>query len=277
MNWLITGVGSGLGKALAAAALARGDSIAGTVRTTEAVAAFEALAPGRAFGFRLDLADAAAVDAVVVAAEAALGGIGVLVNNAGYGLIGAVEEASPREIARQFAVNVFGPIAAIHAALPSMRARRAGHIVNITSVSGHAAWAGTGIYCASKFALEGLGETLAQELAPLGIKVTNVAPGGLRTDYAARSMTVTDRSIADYDDTAHLSRRLLEDGAGREKGDPARAAQAILKLVDSAAPPVRLFLGTDALHYATRKYGQVQTEIGEWIELTASIAFPDAP
>ena len=194
---------------------------------------------------------------------------------AGYGLIGAVEEASTVEVARQFAVNVFGPVAMIQAVLPSMRARRAGHIVNITSVSGHAAWAGTGVYCASKFALEGFGETLAQELQPLGIKVTNVAPGGLRTDYAARSMTVTGRSIPDYDATAHLSRRLLEAGAGREKGDPARAAQAILTLVDSPAPPVRLFLGTDALHYATRKYGQVQTEIGEWIELSTSIAFPD--
>ena len=277
MNWLITGVGSGLGKALAAAALARGDRVAGTVRTAEAAAAFEALGPGCAFGFQLDLADTAAVGAVVAAAEAALGGVGVLVNNAGYGLIGAVEEASADEVARQFAVNVFGPLAAIQAALPFMRARRAGHIVNITSVSGHAAWAGTGIYCASKFALEGLGETLAQELAPLGIKVTNVAPGGLRTDYAARSMTVTERSIDDYGDTAHLSRRLLEAGAGSEKGDPARAAQAILKLADSEAPPLRLFLGTDALHYATRKYGQVQTEIGEWIELTTSIAFPEAP
>ena len=268
-------MGSGLGRALAAAALARGDRVAGTVRTDEAAAAFEALAPGQAFGFRLDLADVDAVGPVVAEAERALGGVGVLVNNAGYGLIGAVEEASAAEVARQFAVNVFGPVAMIQAVLPFMRARRAGHIVNITSVSGHAAWAGTGVYCASKFALEGFGETLAQELQPLGIKVTNVAPGGLRTDYAARSMTVTARSIADYDATAHLSRRLLEAGAGREKGDPARAAHAIVTLVDSPAPPVRLFLGTDALHYATRKYGQVQTEIGEWIELSTSIAFPD--
>ena len=274
MNWLITGVGSGLGKALAAAALARGDVVAGTIRGLDQQAAFEALAPGRTFGFQLDLGDVEAAGRVVAEAEGALGGIGVLVNNAGYGLIGAVEEASAAEVARQFAVNVFGPLAAIQAVLPFMRARRAGHIVNITSVSGHAAWAGTGVYCASKFALEGLGETLAQELEPLGIKATNVAPGGLRTDYAARSMTATARSIPDYDETAHLSRRLLEAGAGREKGDPFRAALAILQLVDSPAPPVRLFLGTDALHYATRKYGQVQTEIGEWIELSTSIAFP---
>ena len=275
MNWLITGVSSGLGRALALAALGRGDVVAGTVRSEPAKASFEGLAPDRALGFVLDISDEGAVHRTVEAVEASTGGIDVLVNNAGYGLIGAVEEARMEEVRAQFEVNVFGPLAAIQAVLPFMRARRAGHIVNITSVSGIAPWAGTGLYCGSKFALEGIGQTLAQEVGPLGIKVTNVAPGGLRTDYARRSLTRTAREIDDYDDTAHESRRLLDAGAGRERGDPVRAALAILKVVDSPAPPLRLLLGGDAVHYATRQAGAMQTEMGEWIDLTTSIAFPE--
>ena len=253
MNWLITGVSSGLGRALALAALERGDRVAGTVRSEAAKAAFEALAPDLASGFVLDVSDEGAVHRTVA----------------------AVEEARMEEVRAQFEVNVFGPLVAIQAVLPFMRARRAGHIVNITSVSGIAPWAGTGLYCGSKFALEGIGQTLAQEVGPLGIKVTNVAPGGLRTDYARRSLTRTALQIDDYDATAHKSRRLLDAGVGRERGDPARAAQAILKVVDSPTPPLRLLLGGDAVHYATRQAGAMQTEMGEWIDLTTSIAFPE--
>src|ERR1700757_666004 len=168
-NWLITGVGSGLGKALAGAALARGDRVAGTVRQVGGLAAFEALGAGRATGFLLDLTDEGAVRGVAGQAEAALGGIDVLVGNAGYGLVGAVEEASLSEIRAQFEVNVFGPIAAIQAVLPHMRRRRRGHVITITSVSGVAAWAGTGIYCGSKHALEGVTQTLSQEVAEFGV------------------------------------------------------------------------------------------------------------
>ena len=152
-NWLITGVSGGLGKALAEAALARGDQVAGTVRKAADLAAFEALAPGRARGFLADMADADAVRAAVEGAEAALGGLDVLVANAGYGLFGAVEEASLPEIRAQFEVNVFAPIVAMQAVLPHFRRRRAGHIIAITSVSGVAVWAGTGVYCGSKHAL----------------------------------------------------------------------------------------------------------------------------
>lgn len=272
-HWLITGVASGLGKALAAAALARGDAVAGTARRAEDVAALEALAPGRAFGFVLDLADEAAIAGVAARAEAALGGIDVLVNNAGYGLVGAVEEASLDEMRAQFEVNVFGPAALIQAVLPAMRARRSGRIINVTSVSGVAVWAGTGVYCASKWALEGLSLTLADEVADLGIKVTNIEPGGMRTDYAGRSLRRTAKTIPDYDGAAHAAGRILADHAGHEPGDPAKVAAAILKVADAESPPRQLLLGADAVLYATRHMARAQAEWGEWAATSLSTGF----
>jgi NAD(P)-dependent dehydrogenase (short-subunit alcohol dehydrogenase family) len=270
-TWLITGVSSGLGLELAKAALAVGDTVAGTVRKEADRAAFDALAPGRAIGLIMDLADEAAVRAAVADAESRLGRIDILVNNAGYGLIGAVEEASLAEAKAQFDVNLFGVMAVIQAVLPAMRARRAGRILTVTSVSGLAAWGGTGVYCASKFALEGLTQALAQEVAGLGIKVTNIAPGGLRTDYAGRSLVLTERTLDDYEGSSGFARRVLQDGAGRESGDPAKAAAAILKIAEAENPPMHLLLGQDAIHYATRSAAQLQTDLGEWIGLTASI------
>ena len=272
-NWLITGVSGGLGKALAEAALARGDAVAGTVRKPADLAAFEALAPGRAHGLQVDVSDEAALRQAVDKAEAELGGLDVLVNNAGYGLIGAVEEASLAEIRAQFEVNVFGPIVAIQAVLPYFRARRAGHIINVTSVSGVAAWAGTGVYTGSKFALEGVTQTLAQEVAGLGIKVTNVEPGGMRTDYAGRSLTLAQNRITDYDGPAHDAQTILAGHAGHEGGDPARCAQAILKIAGAEDPPLQLLLGADAMHYATQKIAQFQAEIGRWAPLTLSTGY----
>jgi NAD(P)-dependent dehydrogenase (short-subunit alcohol dehydrogenase family) len=274
-NWLITGVSGGLGKALAEAALARGDTVAGTVRKPADLAAFEALAPGRALGLQVDVSDEAALRQAVDKAEADLGGLDVLVNNAGYGLIGAVEEASLAEIRAQFEVNVFGPIVAIQAVLPYFRARRAGHIINVTSVSGVAAWAGTGIYTGSKFALEGVTQTLAQEVAGLGIKVTNVEPGGMRTDYAGRSLTLAQSRIADYDGPAHDAQTILTGHAGHEGGDPAKCAQAILKIAGAEDPPLQLLLGADAMHYATQKLAQFQAEIGRWAPLTMSTGYAE--
>ncbi|MDR3510939.1 MAG: oxidoreductase [Caulobacteraceae bacterium] len=273
-NWLITGVSGGLGKALAEAALARGDKVAGTVRKAADLAAFEAVAPGRARGFLLDVSDEAAVRAAVDTAETELGGLDFLVNNAGYGLIGAVEEASLSEIRAQFEVNVFGPIAAIQAVLPYFRKRRAGHIINVTSVSGIAAWAGTGIYTGSKFALEGVTQTLAQEVAAFGIKVTNVEPGGMRTDYAGRSLTTTQASIAEYDDTpGHAAKIILGGHAGHESGDPAKCAQAILRIAGAENPPLQLLLGADALFYATQHLARFQAEVGKWAPVTLSTSY----
>jgi len=274
MNWLITGVSSGLGKALAAAALARGNAVAGTVRREADRVAFEAAAPGRAHGIRLDLADAAAIAPVVEAAGAALGRIDVLVNNAGYGLVGAVEEASGDEIRAQFEVGVFAPLALIQAVLPAMRARRAGRIINVTSVSGVAVWAGTGVYAAAKWALEGAALTLADEVAPLGIGVTNVEPGAMRTDYAGRSLRHVAKRIADYaDGPAHAAARILAEHAGREPSDPAKVAAAILKIADAADPPRQLLLGDDALGYAAERLARVRADMAAWDGLSRAVGF----
>ena len=273
MNWLITGVSSGLGRAIAEAALARGDKVAGTVRRQDDLAAFEARAPGRAFGYLADMVDEAAVRAAVDRAEADLGGVDVLVGNAGYGLVGAVEESSLAEIRRQFEVNVFGPIAAIQATLPYFRARRRGHVITVTSVSGVATWAGTGVYCSSKHALEGVTRTLAEEVAEFGIKVTNIEPGGLRTDYAGRSMVVTQARIDDYEGAARNAQRIMADHAGHEPGDPAKAAQAILAIAGIEDPPLQLLLGADAMLYTTRQLAAYQAEIGRWAKLTLSTGF----
>ena len=275
MNWLITGVSGGLGRALAQAALARGDRVAGTVRKPADLASFEAITPGRAHGFLADMTDEASIRTAVEGAEAKLGGIDVLVGNAGYGLIGAVEESSLAEIRAQFEANVFGPIAAIQAVLPYFRGRRAGHIITITSVGGVAAWAGTGVYCGSKHALEGVTQTLAQEVAELGIKVTNVEPGGMRTDYAGRSLIVSERKIADYDGAARNAERILGGHAGQEPGDPAKVAAAILAIAGADEPPLQLLLGADAMLYATRQLAAYQTEIGRWAKLSLSTGFGD--
>jgi NAD(P)-dependent dehydrogenase (short-subunit alcohol dehydrogenase family) len=274
-RWLITGIGSGLGAALAKAVLARGETVAGTARDRAVLAEFEALAPARALGFTLDLRDEANIAEVAKAAEAKLGGIDVLVNNAGYGLVCAIEEASAAEVHDQFQVNVFGQLAMIRAVLPFMRAQRAGHVVNITSVSGLATWAGTGIYCASKFAFEAIGQCLAQEVAELGIKVTNVEPGGMRTDYGGRSLVISENTIADYDGTARQAKYIIADHLGKESGDPARVAEAILKVVDSENPPLHLLLGADALHYAERQFDSIREQIEQWKAVTLSTAFPE--
>jgi NAD(P)-dependent dehydrogenase (short-subunit alcohol dehydrogenase family) len=273
-NWLITGVSGGLGREIARAALARGDAVAGTVRRPEDKAAFDVLAPGRAHGLRLDLAKAADAAAAVQAATRLLGNVDVLVNNAGYGLVGAVEEASLAEMRAQFEVNVFAAVAMIQAVLPTMRARRAGRIVNVTSVSGIAVWAGTGVYCASKHALEAIGETLADEVAPFGVKVINVAPGGMRTDYAGRSLVRSTARIDAYDGgPAHEAETILADHAGGEGGDPGKVARAILAAVDMEAPPTRLLLGADALHYAERYIEGLQADIARWREVSLSTGF----
>jgi NAD(P)-dependent dehydrogenase (short-subunit alcohol dehydrogenase family) len=273
-NWLITGVSGGLGRALAQAALARGDKVAGTVRRPADEAAFSALSPN-AYAYRADMSDETSVRAAVDDAIVDLGGLDVLVNNAGYGLVGAIEEASLTEIRAQFEVNVVGPVAAIQAVLPNFRARRQGRIINVTSVSGLAAWAGTGIYCGSKHALEGIGLTLAQEVAEFGIKVTNVEPGGMRTDYAGRSMVITAGKIADYDGTARNAERILGGHSGQEQGDPARVAQAILKVADADEPPLQLLLGADAVHYATQRMAAFQEEFGRWAAVSLSTAFAE--
>ncbi|MCW1987095.1 UNVERIFIED_ORG: NAD(P)-dependent dehydrogenase (short-subunit alcohol dehydrogenase family) [Sphingomonas sp. R1F5B] len=271
-NWFITGVSSGLGLALARAALGRGDAVVGTVRAQADAEMFTALAPGRAHAMKLDVTDEAAVQVVMRTAQGLVGPLDYVVNNAGRGFTGAVEETSLTDARALFDVNVFGPMAVIKAALPAMRARRAGHIVNITSVSGLAAWHGTAIYGATKFALECIGRTLAQEVAPLGIKVTNVAPGGLRTAFSADRLPGADPVIADYAGTAHRARQILQDKHGNEPGCPTLAAQAILAALDEPEPPLVLLLGDDALHYAENELGHLAGQFDRWQGYTLAIA-----
>ena len=196
---LITGVSSGFGRALAQQALADGHRVVGTVRNAQAAEAFAAMCPARAHARILDVTQFDAIDGVVADIEANVGAVDVLVNNAGYGHEGILEESPLSDMRRQFDVNVFGPVAMMKAVLPFMRARRRGHIVNITSMGGYITMPGIAYYCGSKFALEGISDTLAREVRPFGIAVTAIAPGSFRTDWAGRSMQRTARSIADYD------------------------------------------------------------------------------
>ncbi|HEL4267598.1 TPA: oxidoreductase [Stenotrophomonas maltophilia] len=267
---LITGVSSGFGRALAQQALLAGHRVVGTVRNETARQAFEALAPGRGFGRLLDVTDGAAIDALVADVETNVGAIDVLVNNAGYGHEGILEESTLAELRHQFEVNVFGPAALIKAVLPHMRARRRGHILNITSMGGFITMPGIAWYCGSKFALEGISEVLGKEVAPFGIHVTAVAPGSFRTDWAGRSMARAPRSIEDYDALFDPIRSAREAKSGHQLGDPVKAAQAMLQIIDSDAPPSHLLLGSDALQLVRAKLASMGDSIDAWEQLSRS-------
>ncbi|MBR7917566.1 oxidoreductase [Burkholderia vietnamiensis] len=267
---LITGVSSGFGRALAQQALAAGYTVVGTVRSDDARRGFEALAPQAAIGRVLDVTDFERIDRVVADLEASVGPVDVLVNNAGYGHEGIMEESPLAELRRQFDVNVFGAVAMMKAVVPFMRARRRGRILNITSMGGHVTMPGIAYYCGSKFALEGISEALGKELAPFGVAVTAVAPGSFRTDWAGRSMTRTPRSIADYDALFDPVRQARERNSGRQLGDPVKAAQAMLAVIEADAPPAHLLLGSDALRLVRAKWAALQDDIRAWEPLTVS-------
>ena len=266
----ITGVSSGFGRALAREALESGHRVVGTVRSAQAKADFEALDPTRAFARQLDVTDFAAIDPVVAEIETRVGPIDVLVNNAGYGHEGVMEESSIDEMKRQFDVNVFGAVAMTKAVLPYMRKRRRGHIINITSMGGFITMPGIAYYCGSKFALEGISEVLSKELNPFDIAVTAVAPGSFRTDWAGRSMVRTPRTIADYDTLFNPIREAREEKNGKQLGDPVKAARAMLAIMDSESPPTHLLLGSDALELVRDKLTAYADEITAWEDLTRS-------
>ncbi|WP_184251462.1 oxidoreductase [Paraburkholderia atlantica] len=267
---LITGVSSGFGRALAQEALAMGHNVVGTVRTVEAKREFESLSANAAWGRVLDVTAFDAIDGVVAEIEASVGPIDVLVNNAGYGHEGIMEESPLSEMRRQFDVNVFGAVAMMKAVLPFMRERRRGHIVNITSMGGYITMPGITYYCGSKFALEGISEALGKEVQPFGIAVTAVAPGSFRTDWAGRSMTRTPRSISDYDDIFDPIRQAREEKSGKQLGDPSKAARAMLAVIAAEHPPTRLLLGSDALGLVRAKLSALKAEIDAWEATTVS-------
>ncbi|ABK13109.1 oxidoreductase [Burkholderia orbicola] len=267
---LITGVSSGFGRALAQEALAAGHTVVGTVRGAQAARDFEALSPQAAVARVLDVTDFERIDGVVADIEANVGPVDVLVNNAGYGHEGIMEEAPLDEMRRQFDVNVFGAVAMMKAVVPFMRERRRGRILNITSMGGHITMPGIAYYCGSKFALEGISETLGKELEPFGIAVTAVAPGSFRTDWAGRSMARTPRSIADYDALFDPIRRAREEKSGKQPGDPAKAARAMLAVIAADHPPAHLLLGSDALRLVRNKLAALDEEIRAWEAVTVS-------
>ena len=269
-TFFITGVSSGFGLALSREALAVGHRVIGTVRTDEARRDFEALGDGNAHAILLDVTDIDAIPDAVADAESRFGDVDVLVNNAGYGHEGIFEESPLNEMRRQFEVNVFGAVAVTQAFVPRFRERRRGHIVNITSMGGFITMPGIAYYCGSKFALEGISEVLGKELRPFGVYVTAVAPGGFRTDWAGRSMQRSPRSIADYDALFDPIRQARHERSGKQLGDPAKAAKAILTLVGLEDPPAHLLLGSDAISLVRDKLIALAADIDKWESLTRS-------
>ncbi|PLP60645.1 short-chain dehydrogenase/reductase [Mesorhizobium loti] len=273
--WFITGASSGLGKALAEAVLERGWRAAITARNPDALAALASRHGERALTLQLDVTDKTSIEQAVAAAEAQFGTIDVLVNNAGYGYLAAIEEGSDREIRAQFETNVFGLVAVTKGVLPGMRTRRRGHIFTVSSLGGLVAFAATGYYHASKFAVEALSESLSHEVKPLGIKVTIVEPGAFRTDWAGRSMVESKTVIDDYAETAGKRREATRTGSGRQPGDPVRAAAAIISAFEASEPPLRLLLGAAALTIARQRLDALRENFDSWAETTLSVDFPE--
>jgi NAD(P)-dependent dehydrogenase (short-subunit alcohol dehydrogenase family) len=271
--WFITGTSQGFGFELVRAALQRGDSVIATSRHPQKVAAAFQDASERLLAIAMDLNNPAHIAEGVEAALKRFGHIDVLVNNAGYGLIGAVEEASDLEIEKIYQTNVFGLLRVTRAVLPHFRERHAGHIVNLSSIGGLVAFAGFGIYNGTKFAVEGLSEALAAEIAPLGIGLTLVEPGPFRTDFLASSLHIISKTFPDYDETSGKIRAAISERNGRQAGDPVRAAQAIVTAVISDKPPLRLLLGQYAYERATAKLENLRQEFQTWRDLTVGADF----
>ncbi|MBB6187846.1 oxidoreductase [Rhodanobacter sp. MP7CTX1] len=270
---LITGASSGFGRAICEAAIAAGHTVIGTVRRDSDRISFEAIDPKQARAVVLDVTDFGSIDGVVASIVSEFGRIDALVNNAGYGHEGVLEESPLEAMRHQFEVNVFGAVAMTKAVLPGMRERRSGHIINMSSMAGYVALPGIAYYAGSKFALEGISGALAKEVEPFGIKVTAVAPGSFRTDWAGRSMIRSARSIADYDASFDPIRKAREEKSGKQAGDPVRAAQALLTLIDAEHPPVHLLLGNDALTLVRGHLAELEAQIDSWEPLTRSTDF----
>lgn len=273
-SWLITGCSTGLGRALAERLIAKGERVFATARKPEDLADLVA-GHANARALKLDVTKPSDITSAVAEAEGS-GGIDVIVNNAGYGYLTAVEEGTEEGYRAQFETNVFGLIAMTRAVLPAMRERGSGHIVNIASVGGLIGNPGSGYYAATKFGVVGFSEALSKEIAALGIKVTVVEPGPFRTDWAGRSLQSAPQAIAAYGDTVHARLNQLSQYSGHQPGDPGRAAEAIIAAVDSPKPPLNLILGADGLKRVREKIAVLSAEIDQWEELTLSADFPNS-
>ena len=273
--WLITGCSTGFGRELAKLVLERGWRAVVTARDVAKVGDLVRGHEDRALALALDVDQPAQINDVVRQAEARFGGVDVLVNNAGYGYLAAIEEGEDAEIRAIFETNVFGLIAATQAVLPGMRARRRGHVINVSSIGGLVSFAATGFYHATKFAVEGLSESLAIEVAPFGIRVTIIEPGPFRTDWAGRSIRQSALRIDDYEQTAGERRRQTEARSGNQPGDPVRAAKAIITAYEAEHPPLHLVLGKPALGLARNKLETLKTELDTWEKTTLGADYPE--
>ena len=273
--WFITGTSQGFGRELVRAALQRGDSVVATSRQPEIVAAAFPDASDRLLAVTLDLHDPAQIARTVATAVSRFGRIDVLINNAGHGLLGAVEEASDAEIRRVYETNVFGLIRLTQAVLPHLRQQHSGHVVNLSSIGGLVGLPGWGIYNSTKFAVEGLSEALAIELAPLGIGVTIVEPGPFRTDFLGSSLSVAESILPDYESTAGQTRKAAQERNQNQPGAPALAADAIVQAVTSEDPPLHLPLGAFAFERASQKLDKMRAEFAKWREVALATDFRD--
>ncbi|SKB52048.1 oxidoreductase [Daejeonella lutea] len=273
--WLITGVSGGLGRALALEAARNGDIVFGTLRQEGQVDEFSDLVHGKTFGIQLDVNNHTDIGPVLTHIIDQFGRIDVLVNNAGYGLFGAAEEVSMQEAREQMETNFFGALALTQAVLPIMRSQRSGHILQVSSIAGLSSNPGLGIYNASKFALEGFTEALYMETKDLNIKVTLIEPGPFRTDWAGSSSVRSVKVIPDYDSTAGERIRAINGMSGKQPGDPVKAAKAILKIVNSENPPLRLALGKIAIDVIRKKINLLERELNEWEKLSANTGFEE--
>ncbi|OBH37850.1 short-chain dehydrogenase/reductase [Mycobacterium sp. E342] len=271
-RWLITGCSTGFGREIARATLEAGHDAVVTARRADAVRDLVEEFGDRALAVALDVTDPDQIAAAVSAADAAFGGVDVLVNNAGHGYLSAVEEGEDAEVRKLFEVNYFGAVNMIKAVLPAMRARGSGHIINMSSMTGLVANPPNAYYSSTKFALEAITEALATEVRPLGIKVTAIEPGAFRTDWATRSMKETGTPIADYVDVA-ARKDLIKQFADHLPGDPKKVAAAVLMVATLDEPPLRLLLGRDVLKAMRDKLAAFSSSIEEWKSVTKDVNF----
>ncbi|MEM8675914.1 MAG: SDR family oxidoreductase [Cyanobacteria bacterium P01_G01_bin.67] len=271
--WLITGSSTGFGRILAETVLKKGDRVIATARKPEQLADLITQYPETAFAVSLDVTNKAEIQTAIEQAIAKFGRIDVLVNNAGYGLIGALEEVSDTQIQRNFNTNLFGAINVMRAVLPIMRSQQSGHIINMSAIAGFSNELGFSIYGGAKFALEGVSEALQGEVAPLGIKVTIVEPGPFRTDFIGRSLDRASEQMDAYQDSVGKFLNFLNNIEGKQPGDPQKAAEAIIKVVNSENPPLRLVLGKYAYSKFRKKLESLTAELDAWEEIAANTDF----
>jgi NAD(P)-dependent dehydrogenase (short-subunit alcohol dehydrogenase family) len=272
--WFITGCSSGFGSALAKELLENGYQVAVTARNIDQVKTLTDAYPETAFPISLDVTNPLQITSAVESAIARFGRIDVLVNNAGIGYFGAIEESEEDEVRRMFEINVFGLAKMTQAVLPYMRKQRSGHILNIASIGGLRSFPGIGFYNATKYAVDGLSESLSKEVAPLGIKVTIIAPSGFRTDWAGRSAKNTTVSIEDYATTAGKNMGDIRGYSGNQPGDPVRAAKAMILVTETENPPLRLLLGAAALKGGRIKLDELKHDFDTWAAVSEGADFP---